>query len=139
FLPSCRFFLLTVLVLVRMFFTEGYKYILQRWANLMNVDLADTGLAERGFDLFWPYAILDQEVHRLAKHGCAAHAIHFMRGFERTGHVITGHVQSPRSGRAYFGQFFEVVRFAANDQFRHVDVAHVIAPFGFIHVMGSDE
>ena len=102
----------------------------------MNLGMTDADFAQLFLDLRALDCFIDQQMHRLTEDCGAAHPGHLVHGVECRGHVVASHVKPARSGWIHVRQFFQLVRLTAHDQFRQVDVAHVIAAFGFIHVMG---
>ena len=105
----------------------------------MNLGMTDADFAQLFVDLGALDAFIDQQMHRLAEYRRAAHSAHFVHGVQCRGHVIAGHVKPARSGRIYLWHFFQLVRLTADNQFRHINVAHMIAALRFVHVMCRDE
>src|ERR1043166_4124928 len=105
----------------------------------MNLDLADSDLAQSSLDLFWADVVIYEQVHRLPENGRASHAFDFMRRLQCGGDMIAGDIESPSSRRTNLRQFLQLVGFTADNQFGHIDVADVVATFGFVHVMSGDE
>src|SRR5207244_7845761 len=52
---------------------------------------------------------------------------------------IACNVELARSRRVYVWDSFQLIGLTAYDHFRHVDVAHMIAALGFVHVMRCHE
>ena len=102
----------------------------------MNLGMSDTNFAQLFLDVRTFDSVIDEQMHRLTENCGAAHTAHLVHGMERRGDVVASYVEPSRAGWVHVRQFFQVVRLTANDQFRQVDVAYMIAALGFVHVMG---
>src|SRR6476646_7974700 len=98
----------------------------------MNFDMSDTNFAQLFLDACTLDSVIDEQMHRLPDNCGAAHTAHIVPGMESRGEVVASYVEPARAGWVHIRQFFQVVRLTANDQFRQVDVAYMIAALGFV-------
>jgi len=122
-----------------MLLTQSDENIFQRRSDLVDIDLSDADATQCRFNILRPHSIIYEKVHRLTENRRTSHSGNVMRCFKRGGDVVASDVQPPGAGWTNFRKSLQFVRFAADDQFGHINVADVIASFRLIHVMSGDE
>src|SRR2546423_2319679 len=112
-LSPLRGFLLVVLT--RMFRGEGYKDVLQRRSDLVDLWARKPDAAKFFVDLLAANAFVHEQMHGLPEHSRVQHALYFAHRAQRHGDVIAGDIEPPRPRRADFRHSFQIVGLAADD------------------------
>src|SRR5947207_2710379 len=118
-----------------MFGRKLYKNILEGWPDLVDLRMANPGVAKFFIDLCALDVFIDQQMHRLTKHRGAADPSKLTHRLKRRRHMIAGHIEPPRSGRIDLGHLLQLIRLPAHYKLGHVNVTDMIATFRFVHVM----
>src|SRR5271170_1180363 len=122
-----------------MFVGEFNEDIFQAGGQRANVRYGDAVFLQLGSQVAEIEVVFDQCVDGFAKNGRAANAGNMPRGAQGTSDLRGDDLDAVCPSRLNIGKLFEFRGCTVGDELAVVNVSHVAAALGFVHVVGGDK
>ncbi len=119
---------------------EAHEDVLERRGDRPHVHRRAGGFCQLALDLGVVAARVHQQVEGVAEDGDVLHpGLGARLSHQRRGPLLAGRLDPPRPLGGDLGEVGELVRLPLDQHAREVDVPHLAAALGLVHVVGGDE